>query len=136
MEQKEKNPKIIGVVADIIEVESSYETAIETALGGSIQNIVTEDEETAKRMIAFLREGKLGRATFLPISSVTGRGSVTPDALREKGVIGIASELVKTDPKYKGVIDSLLGRTIVAENIDAAIAIARKYKHHRHCPEI
>ena len=128
MEQKEKNPKIIGVVADIIEVESSYETAIETALGGSIQNIVTEDEETAKRMIAFLREGKLGRATFLPISSVTGRGSVNPDALREKGVIGIASELVKTDPKYKGVIDSLLGRTIVAENIDAAIAIARKYK--------
>ncbi|MBQ9871195.1 MAG: chromosome segregation protein SMC [Eubacterium sp.] len=128
MEQKEKNPKIIGVVADIIEVESSYETAIETALGGSIQNIVTEDEETAKRMIAFLREGKLGRATFLPISSVSGRGSVNPDALREKGVIGIASELVKTDPKYKGVIDSLLGRTIVAENIDAAIAIARKYK--------
>ena len=128
MEQKEKNPKIIGVVADIIEVDSSYETAIETALGGSIQNIVTEDEETAKKMIAYLREGKLGRATFLPISSVTSRGSVNPDALKEKGVVGIASELVKTRPKYKTVIESLLGRTIVAENIDAAIAIARKYK--------
>ena len=128
MEQKEKNPKIIGVVADIIEVESSYETAIETALGGSIQNIVTEDEETAKKMIAFLREGKLGRATFLPISSVTPRGSVNPDALKEQGVIGIASALVKTNKKYQTVIESLLGRTIVAENIDAAIRIARKYK--------
>ncbi len=128
MEQKEKNPKIVGVVADIIEVESSYETAIETALGGSIQNIVTEDEETAKKMIAYLREGKLGRATFLPISSVTPRGSVNPDALKEDGVIGIASALVKTDKKYQTVIDSLLGRTIVAKNIDAAIRIARKYK--------
>ena len=128
MEQKEKNPKIIGVVADIIEVESSYETAIETALGGSIQNIVTEDEETAKKMIAFLREGKLGRATFLPISSVTPRGSVNPDALKEQGVIGIASALVKTNKKYQTGIESLLGRTIVAENIDAAIRIARKYK--------
>ena len=128
MEQKDKNPKIVGVVADIIEVDSEYETAIETALGGSIQNIVTEDEETAKRMIAFLREGKLGRATFLPISSVMARGSVNPDALRENGVIGIASELVKTDPKYKTVIESLLGRTIVAKDIDAAIRIARKYK--------
>ncbi len=128
MEQKEENPKIVGVVADIIEVDSKYETAIETALGGSIQNIVTEDEETAKRMIAFLREGKLGRATFLPISSVMSRGSVNPDALSENGVIGIASELVKTDPKYKTVIESLLGRTIVAKDIDAAIRIARKYK--------
>lgn len=128
MEQKDRHPKIVGVVADIIEVESQYETAIETALGGSIQNIVTEDEETAKRMIAFLREGKLGRATFLPISSVTNRGSVNPDALREDGVIGIASELVKTEKRYKSVIDSLLGRTIVAKDIDAAIRIARKYK--------
>ena len=128
MEQKEKNPRIIGVVADIIEVDSEYETAIETALGGSIQNIVTEDEETAKRMIAYLREGKLGRATFLPISSVMSRGSVNPDALREDGVIGIASELVKTDPRYRTVIESLLGRTIVAKNIDAAMRIGRKYK--------
>ncbi len=128
MEQKAGNPKIIGVVADIIEVESSYETAIETALGGSIQNIVTEDEETAKSMIAYLRQGKLGRATFLPISSVTPRGSVNPDALSEDGVIGIASALVKTDRKYRTVIDSLLGRTIVAKDIDAAIRIARKYK--------
>ncbi len=128
MEQKDKNPKIIGVVADIIEVQGSYETAIETALGGSIQNIVTEDEETAKKMIAYLRQGKLGRATFLPISSVTPRGSVNPDALKEDGVIGIASELVKTDKRYRNLIESLLGRTIVAKNIDAAIRIARKYK--------
>ncbi len=127
MEQKDKNPKIIGVVADIIEVESQYETAIETALGGAIQNIVTEDEETAKKMIAFLREGKLGRATFLPISSVVARGGVNPDTLKEDGVIGIASQLVQTKAKYKTVIESLLGRTLVAKNIDAAVKIARKY---------
>ncbi|MBR6171637.1 MAG: chromosome segregation protein SMC [Eubacterium sp.] len=128
MEQKGRNAGIIGVVADIIETEPAYETAIETALGGSIQNIVTEDEKTAKEMIAFLREGKLGRATFLPISSVTPRGSVDPSALKEEGVIGIASKLVKTDPKYEKLIESLLGRNIVVENIDAAIRIARKYK--------
>ncbi len=128
MEQKGRKSGIIGVVADIIETDEAYETAIETALGGSIQNIVTEDEKTAKEMIAFLREGKLGRATFLPISSVTARGSVDPDALKEDGVIGIASQLVKTDDRYRQLIESLLGRSIVVDNIDAAIRIARKYK--------
>ncbi len=71
MEQKEKDSGIIGVVADIIKVEKKYETAIETALGGNIQNIVTDDEETAKRMIRFLKENRLGRATFLPLTSIT-----------------------------------------------------------------
>ena len=83
MERKENNKKVIGVVADIIEAPAEYETAIETALGGSIQNIVTEDEATAKEMISYLRTNKLGRATFLPITSVVGRGSVNPDALKE-----------------------------------------------------
>ncbi len=128
MEQKNNHPGIVGVVADIIQTRPSYETAIETALGGSIQNIVTEDEKTAKEMIAYLREGKLGRATFLPISSVTPRGSVDAGALKEDGVIGIASQLVDTDPKYRTVIESLLGRSIVVKDIDAAIRISRKYK--------
>ena len=128
MEQKARNKGILGVVADVIQVDPAYETAIETALGGSIQNIVTEDEKTAKDMIRFLREGKLGRATFLPISSVTVRGSVDQNALREEGVIGIASALVKTDDKFRTIIESLIGRTIVVEDIDAAIRIARKYK--------
>ena len=128
MEQKARNKGILGVVADVIQVDPAYETAIETALGGSIQNIVTEDEKTAKDMIRFLREGKLGRATFLPISSVTARGSVDQNALREEGVVGIASALVKTEDKFRTIIESLIGRTIVVEDIDAAIRIARKYK--------
>ena len=127
MERKENNKKVIGVVADIIEAPAEYETAIETALGGSIQNIVTEDEATAKEMISYLRTNKLGRATFLPITSVVGRGSVNPDALKEKGVIGVASQLVKTDKKFSGIIDSLLGRSIVVDNIDSAIRISKKY---------
>ncbi len=127
MERKENNKKVIGVVADIITTSKEYETAIETALGASIQNIVTEDEETAKEMISYLRSNKLGRATFLPITSVKGRGNANPDALKEKGVIGVASQLVKANKKYQGVVESLLGRSIVVENIDDAIRISKKY---------
>ena len=127
MERKSANNKVVGVVADIITVDKQYETAIETALGGSIQNIVTEDEATAKEMIAYLRDNKLGRATFLPITGVVKRGSVSPDALKEDGVIGVASQLVKTNAKYKGIIDNLLGKSIVVKNIDDAIRISKKY---------
>lgn len=128
MEKKNQYKGIVGVVADIIKVDEEYEIAIETALGGSIQNIVTDDENTARDMISYLRTNKLGRATFLPITTVQGRGGVDPDALKEKGVIGVASKLVKTDPKYSGIIESLLGRSIVVDNIDNAIAIAKKYR--------
>ena len=127
MEKKTSSNKIVGVVADIISVDKKYETAIETALGGSIQNIVTEDEKTAKDMIAYLRENKFGRATFLPITTVKKRGGVDKDALKESGVVGVASDLVKTDDKYRGVIESLLGRSIVVESIDDAIRINKKY---------
>ncbi len=127
MEKKSKNSKVVGVVADIISVDKEYETAIETALGAGIQNIVTEDEHTAKEMIAYLRENKLGRATFLPITSVVKRGNVSPDALSERGVIGVASQLVNTDKKYQNIIESLLGRSIVVDNIDNAIKISKKY---------
>lgn len=127
MEKKGNNSKVVGVVADIISVDKEYETAIETALGASIQNIVTEDENTAKEMIAYLRTNKLGRATFLPITGVVKRGSANPDALNEKGVIGVASQLVKTDKKYQNIIESLLGRSIVVDTIDDAIRISKKY---------
>lgn len=130
MEQKDANKGLLGVVSDLIQVEKKYETAIETALGGSIQNIVTEDEATAKKMIAYLKENRFGRATFLPLTSVDGRGKFkNNEALREPGVIGLASTLVKTEKKYEGVTAHLLGRVVVTENIDYATALAGKYHY-------
>ena len=130
MEQKERVPGIQGVVADLIQVNKDYEIAIETALGGSIQNIVTDNEQTAKTLIEFLKKNRYGRATFLPMSSITPRGEFSPrDALREPGVIGIASELVSTAPQYQQIAKFLLGRVLVVDNIDHAIAIGRKYRH-------
>ena len=133
MEQKAKHPGLLGVVSDLIQVDKKYETAIETALGGNIQNIVTEDEETAKEMIAFLKQNRFGRATFLPLTSVNGKGNFkNPDALEEKGVIGLANTLVKTEARYEGVTAYLLGRVIVTEKIDDAIALAKKYHYSLH----
>ena len=130
MEQKAKEPGILGVVADLIKVEHAYETAIETALGGSIQNIVTDREETAKRMIEFLKRGKYGRATFLPLTAVGRKGKAgNKDAIKEPGILGVASTLVQTEEKYRALVDYLLGRTLVADNMDHAIAVARKYHH-------
>ena len=114
-------------------MEKKYEVAIETALGGNIQNIVTEDEETAKKMISFLKENRLGRATFLPLTSVDGKGNFkNMDALKEPGVIGLANTLVKTEAKYEGVTAYLLGRVIVTENIDFAIKLAKKNHYSLH----
>ena len=130
MEQKERVPGIEGVVADLIQVNKDYEIAIETALGGSIQNIVTDNEQTAKQMIEFLKKNRFGRATFLPLSSVNARGEFSQkEALKEEGVIGLASELVNAAPRYQGVIRYLLGRVLVVDHIDHAIAIGRKYRH-------
>lgn len=128
MEHKDQEKGLLGVVADIIKVEKAYEVAVETALGGSIQNIVTDSEETAKKMIAFLKKNRFGRATFLPLTSVSsGQRFTKPEALKEEGVIGLASTLVKVDERYRGIADHLLGRTIVVDTIDHGIAIARKY---------
>ena len=133
MEQRAKHPGLLGVVSDLIQVEKKYETAIETALGGNIQNIVTEDEETAKQMISYLKQNRFGRATFLPLTSVNGKGNFKNlDALQEKGVMGLAHTLVKTDARYEGVIAYLLGRVVVTEHIDAAVALARKYRYSLH----
>lgn len=130
MEQKDSEKGIIGVVADIIQAEAKYETAIETALGGNIQNIVTEDEETAKRMIGFLKKARAGRATFLPLTSITHPQEFkNPEALKEKGVIGMADELVRTDKKYKNVAKAMLGRIMVVDNVDNAVKIARKFDY-------
>lgn len=129
MEQKDHNPGIIGVVADIIKVNKEYEIAVETALGGSIQNIVTDNENTAKRLINYLKNNKYGRATFLPLTTIGGRNSDfnQKDALKEPGVIGLAKDLVQVNDKYISVTNHLLGRILVCDTIDNAIAVNKKY---------
>ena len=116
-------------VSQIITVKDKYALAIETALGAAIQNIITDTENDAKKAINFLKESKAGRATFLPLTSVKG------NLLQEKGLddcygyINLASELVECDSKYKSVIVSLLGRTVVSEDLDTAVEIAKKYSY-------
>ena len=114
-------------MADIIHVQKDYEVAIETALGGSIQNIVTDNEQTAKRMIGFLKKNRFGRATFLPLSNISGRGGLNQrDVLSEPGVVGTANTLVNADKEYSELVMYLLGRVLVVDNIDHAIAIGKK----------
>jgi len=130
MELKSGNKGIVGVVADIIKVEKKYEIAIETALGGSIQNIVTDTEATAKSMIEYLKKNKFGRATFLPLSSIANRtGFKNEDVFNEKGVLGLACDIVKIDKEYEAVAKFLLGRIVVVDEINNALAIARKYRY-------
>ena len=117
-----------GVLANIIEVSEQYETAIEMCLGASLQNIVTETEEDAKKLVEHLRKNNLGRASFLPISSVRGR-KLENIRGKENGVIGIASDLVKYNKKYEQIIISLLGRTVIVNNMDNAIKVARQNKY-------
>ena len=129
MEQKNKEPGIIGVVADIIKVKKEYETAIEIALGGSIQNIVTDNEDTAKRLIEYLKKNRFGRATFLPLTLIESHGRFAhSEALKEPGVIGLASTLIEADQKFSGVVSHLLGRVVVTKTIDDAIILSRKYR--------
>lgn len=129
MELKTRRKGIIGVVADIIQTEKRYETAIETALGGSIQNIVTDSAGTAKGLIEYLKENRFGRATFIPLENLNNRtGFANEEVLREPGVIGLASELVQIKKEYGAVAKYLLGRIVVADNIDTGIFINRKYR--------
>ena len=130
MEHKKEEAGIIGVVADIIKVKPKYETAVETAIGGAIQNIVTDKEATAKRTISWLKENKLGRATFLPLDAMTLHNPGNfGGALNEEGIIGVAASLVEYETKYAGLINHILGRTLVADNMDSATRIARKYRY-------
>jgi chromosome segregation protein len=130
MQEKDRESGIVGVVADLIKTNQKYETAIETALGGAIQNVVTKDEETTKRLIGMLKREKAGKVTFLPITNLHNQ---TPfnmtGALREPGIIGLASTLVRTPAGYEEVAEALLGRIVVADTFDHASACERKYGH-------
>ena len=112
---------IIGPVAGIITVEKGYETAIETALGFALQNIVVEDQGCARAAIGFLKDERAGRATFLPLDTVQGSRFTG----RLTGTAEVAADLVRTDPKYQHIIDNLLGRIIVVEDLTEASAVAR-----------
>ena len=129
MDKKSSVKGILGVVADIISVDKKYEIAIETALGGTIQNVVTDTEDTAKTLIAYLKENKFGRATFLPLSAISATAFNVPEATCEQGVLGIASDLVKVEDRFETLSKYLLGRILVVDNIDNALKIARKYRH-------
>ena len=130
MERKNDYKGIIGVVADIIHVSKEYEIAIETALGGSISNIVTDDEQTAKNMIRFLKTNRFGRATFLPLTSIRGRRADNADRIcSEAGVIGLASDLIEVERQFDNLADYLLGRVFIVDHIDNALALAKKYRY-------
>ncbi len=120
---------VFGTVAQNIGVEQEYAVAIETALGGAMQNIIVENEDIAKRCIRFLKEQKGGRATFLPITSVKGRELSEQGLENCDGYIAVASGIVSFDPKFSGIISSLLGRIVIAEDIDTATLIAKKYSY-------
>lgn len=126
---KELASHISGSVADLIKVEPKLQTAIEAALGGRLQNIVTETEEDVKYLINYLKINDYGKATFLPVSSMKPHGIERAEILDEKGVLGIASELVSFDKHYTNVIESLLGGIVVADTFDNAIALSRKYRY-------
>ena len=129
MEKKSENKGIIGVVSDIISVDKKYETAAEISLGGNIQNIVTDNSDTAKLLIGYLKDNKLGRATFLPLSDITADAEYDRKLDNEKGVLGPMSDFVNTDKKYSEVIKYLLGRFVLVDNVDNALKLAKKYRH-------
>lgn len=120
-----------GVVASLMQVPKELERAVEAVLGGALQNVVTTDEYVARDMIAYLRSNKLGRATFLPMTTITGRtlNAQERQLLSMPGCVGVASELVSFAPEYRGIVENLLGRTVVAENLDAGIEIMRRGRH-------
>ena len=129
MEKKTDIPGIHGVVADIIQTEGKYETAVETALGGNIQNVVVDSAETAKRLIDYLKSNRLGRATFLPLKEIRAKKEEFDKAVFKKpGVIGVASGLVNADEMYREAVEYLLGRFLVVDTVDHAIALSREYK--------
>ena len=130
MEEKKNISGICGVVADLIKTEGKLETAIETALGGNIQNIVTETVDSAKECIEFLKKAKSGRATFIPLDGVRAKkDEFDSQVFTMKGVIGVASNLVSFDERYGEAIRYLLGRFLVVETIDDALKIEKKYNY-------
>ena len=126
---KELSKGVNGVLSNLIEVDKKYQTAIEMTLGASLQNIVTETEEDAKRLVEYLRRNNIGRASFLPITAVNGKKLDRIINNNNNGVYGVASDLVKYDKKYQGIILSLLGRTVIVEDMDQAISLAKQNKY-------
>ena len=124
-QNSELNAGVEGVLASLISVDKKYETAIEMCLGQAMQNIVTKTETDAKKLIEHLRKNNLGRASFLPISSVHGKKIEKVNSNGIDGIIGIAADLVKADKKYQDIILNLLGRTVIVENMDSAIKLAK-----------
>lgn len=121
---------IIGTVSNIVSVKDEYAVAIETALGNALKNIVTETETDAKRAIEYLKNEKAGRATFLPVASIKGKTLEGLDEIEDcYGFVGVASDLVDTDKKFTEIMISLLGRTVVTEDLDSAVSIAKKFKY-------
>ena len=125
------NAGVRGVVASLMRVPKQLERAVEAVLGGALQNVVTTDEYIARDMIAYLRQNKLGRATFLPMTTISGRtlNAQERQVLTMPGCVGVASELIEFDEQYRGIVENLLGRTVVAENLDAGIEIMRRGRH-------
>ncbi|NLY52469.1 MAG: chromosome segregation protein SMC [Firmicutes bacterium] len=130
MKVKDRFPGICGVVTELIQVPKELETAIEVALGGSLQNIVTETDREARQAVAFLKEKKAGRATFLPLSGLRPNSIGQRDLkrLEQDGVIGIASQLVQYEPKYKSAVEYLLGRVVITRDLDSAVALSRDWR--------
>ena len=122
------NKGVHGIIANLISVDKKYETAIEMTLGGMLQNIVTDNEEVAKKLVNHLRANNMGRASFLPITSIKGSKI---DKIKGKfpGVIGVAADLVKFDKKYTQIVYNLLGRTVIVDNMDTGIALAKENKY-------
>ena len=131
MEQKKKNKGVIGVVADIIHVERKYEIAAETCLGGNIQNIITTDEQVAKDMITLLKENHFGRATFLPLTTVTptGKEPWPEEAFHREGVLGGMDTFVEREEKFDKIIRYLLGRYLLVDTIDNALKINKEFNY-------
>ena len=122
---KELGKGMHGVLANIVSVPKEYETAIEMCLGASMQNIVTETEHDAKKLVEHLRKNNLGRASFLPLTSVKGK-KLDKIKGKENGVVGIAADLVNFNKKYEQIIFNLLGRTVVVDNMENAIKVAKQ----------
>ncbi|MEA4912865.1 MAG: chromosome segregation protein SMC [Oscillospiraceae bacterium] len=120
---------VIGTVASLITIQKGCELAIETALGAATQNVVVEDENSAKQAIAFLKDTKAGRATFLPLDTIRPSSFDDAGALVGEGIVGLASTLVQTDDRFKNIVSNLLGRIIVSEDLNAASALARKLRY-------
>ena len=136
MQQVDQDPElgsgVRGTLGDLIRVEQNYELAIETALGPAIQNIVTDREETASRLIAHLKATRAGRATFLPLASIHGRDleqNLIHKLSGMPGYIGPASDLVRSDPDLRSIITFLLGRVVIADQLEHAVQMARRIQY-------